>query len=307
MIISLLQINGLTKCYSRKQTPAIDSVNFEVRNGEAVGFVGLNGAGKTTTISISVGVALPSSGTVIVDGHDIVREKAEASKTIGWVPEFPNYEPNAKAISLMKYFAGFYGMSKTATEEKSKELLAGLSLSGFEKRKFRTYSQGMKKRFSLALAMLPDPQNYLFDEILNGLDPEGIHYFRGLMVELKKQNKAVLLSSHILTEVENLADKVVFIRKGKVVKIATRDELTSYGGRVLKITIQNIDEGAIRSYLQSLGDVQVSGKTVMLSNFAEDPSVINSGLVAKRYLVGEFSLQKTSLEEYFFKLVADTR
>jgi ABC-2 type transport system ATP-binding protein len=202
----------------------------------------------------------------------------------------------------MRYFAGFYGIDKKEADTKSKELLKALGLAGFERRKFRTYSQGMKKRFSLAASLLPDPQNYLFDEILNGLDPEGIHYFRGLIVELKKRNKAVLLSSHILTEVEALADRVVFIHKGNVVKIATREELASYGAKILKVTIQNLDDNAV-GYMESLGDVRVSGKTIVLSNFTEDPSVINSGLVAKGFLVSEFSLQKTSLEEYFFKLV----
>src|SRR5712692_10177283 len=91
----LLEIKNATKTFSSKQGPAISSVSFNVGNGEVVGFVGLNGAGKTTTIRIAVGVSLPTAGTVVVDGHDIMAEKPEASKTIGWVPEIPNFEPNA--------------------------------------------------------------------------------------------------------------------------------------------------------------------------------------------------------------------
>ncbi|MGI0086003.1 MAG: ABC transporter ATP-binding protein, partial [Nitrososphaerales archaeon] len=212
---SLIEAKNLTKVYSKRQGPAIQSVNFDVQNGEIVGFVGLNGAGKTTSIRVASGVSLPTSGTVLMDGHDIMTDKVAASKTLGWVPELPNYEMNAKAKDLMLYFAGFYGIDKEVARKRAQGLFDALSLGGFEKRKLRTYSQGMKKRFSLASAMLPDPQNYLFDEILNGLDPEGVQFMRNLMVDLKKRNKAVLLSSHILTEIENISDRVVFIHKGK--------------------------------------------------------------------------------------------
>ena len=234
----MFEIKAATKVFSAKQGPAISSVSFDVRNGEIVGFVGLNGAGKTTTIRIAVGVSLPTSGTVVIDGRDITREKPEASKSIGWVPEIPNFEPNAKAWKLMRYLAGFYGIDRKEATKESKDLLASVGLSGFENRKFRTYSQGMKKRFSLAVSMLSNPQNFLFDEVLNGLDPEGIQFFRQLMMGQKKVNKAILLSSHILTEVENLADRVVFIHKGKVVKTATRDELASYAAKGTTLRIQ---------------------------------------------------------------------
>src|SRR5207247_10147319 len=142
-----------------------------VKKGDVVGFVCLNDARKTTTIRNVVGVSPPTSGTELIDGHDITNEKAEASKSIGWVPETPNFEPNTKALTLMRYLAGFYGIDRTEARSRSKDLLASVGLSGFENRKIRTYSQGMKKRFSLAVSLLSDPQNFLFDEVLNGLDP----------------------------------------------------------------------------------------------------------------------------------------
>jgi ABC-2 type transport system ATP-binding protein len=304
----MIRIAGLTKYYGGIRAnggPAIDSVSFDVNDGEIVGFVGLNGAGKTTTIRISTGVALPSSGSVSIDGHDIVQAKAEASKYLGWVPEFPNYEQNAKASSLMMYFAGFRGLSKVEAEAKTSELLQRVGLQGFEKKKLRTYSQGMKKRFSLALALLPNPKNYFFDEILNGLDPQGIHYMRLLMVDLKKRGSAVLLSSHILSEIENISDRVVFIHKGKVIKIVTRDELSAIesSGAVLRIVIQNLGEGAI-AYLRTRGSVTVADQnTIFLSGFTVDPTEISTELIRQGSLVREFSIQKSSLEDYFFKLV----
>jgi ABC-2 type transport system ATP-binding protein len=305
----LIRVESLTKYYARgkNNAPAIDSVSLDVNDGEIVGFVGLNGAGKTTTIRIACGVTLPSSGSVKVDGHDIVSEKPEASKTVGWVPEFPNFDQNAKARSLMLYFAGFRGIREEEAERRTKELFEQLNLIGFENKKLRSYSQGMKKRFSLAAALLPDPRNLLFDEILNGLDPEGIHYIRTLMVDLKKRGKAVLLSSHILSEIENISDRVAFIHKGKLVKIVTRDELSRIesGAGVLKIVIQNLNDDGL-GYLRTLGEVKIDGNNVWLSDFVADPAQVNSELIKRGFLVREFNIQKSNLEDYFFKLVGVT-
>ncbi len=302
----MIEVRSLTKVYSKSQGPAINSVNFDVANGEIVGFVGLNGAGKTTTIRIASGVLLPTSGTVLMDGHDIVSDKIAASKTVGWVPELPNFEPNAKAKDLLLYFAGFYGIQQGEAEKRVAELFRKLSLDGFETRKFRTYSQGMKKRFSLAASMLNDPQNYLLDEILSGIDIEGVQFMRNLMVDLKKTNKAVLLSSHILTEIQHISDRVVFIHKGKIIKVATREELSgiSQGAGVLKLVTSNMNDDAL-AYLKTMGDVRVEGNVIVLSNFQGDSSIVNAELVKRGVAVREFSLERSSLEEYFFKLLKD--
>src|SRR5579875_343879 len=302
--VFMLKIEALTKNYSRHGSTAIDRVSFDVNDGEIVGFVGLNGAGKTTTIRIGCGVTLPSAGSVAVDGHDIVKEKSEASKYIGWVPEFTNFEQNAKARDLMVYFAGYHGISKDEALKRTKDLFQRVNLSGFEKKKLRTYSQGMKKRFSLAAALLPDPKNYFFDEILNGLDPEGIRFIRSLMIDLKHRGKAVLLSSHILTEVEIISDRVVFIHKGKIIKIVTRDDLTKVGSAsgTLKIVIQNLNDDAL-GYLRTLGEVRIEGNTIWLSNFIIDPTQVSTELIKRGFLIREFNVERSNLEEYFFKLV----
>ncbi len=299
----MLKFEGLTKVFSRKQGPAIDSVSFEVANGEIVGFVGLNGAGKTTTIRIGAGVSLPTSGTASIDGHDVVDDKVEASKRVGWVPEIPNFEPNASAISLMEYFAGFYGIPASESRTRSLRLLKSVGLSGAETRKLSMYSQGMKKRFSLAASQLSDPRNYLFDEVLNGLDPEGIHYFRQLMVELKAKGAAVLLSSHVLVEVESIADRVVFVHKGKIINSISRSDLSGKGGTVVKIVIRNIDSKAM-AYLKEFGDAKTVGDAVLLTTQA-DTALLNSNLVKLGYEVSEFAVQREGLEEYFLRLIGE--
>ena len=301
----MIRVDRLSKSYGRKQAPAISEVNFEVRDGEIVGFVGLNGAGKTTTIRVAVGVSLPTRGSVQIDGSDIVASKAQASSRIGWVPEIPNFEPNAKALSLMKYFCGFYDLPSSSAGARSKELLASVGLEGAEGKKFSAYSQGMKKRFSLAVSLISNPQNYLFDEILNGLDPAGIQYFRNTALQLRKEGRAILLSSHILAEVQAIADRVVFIHKGKVIKVASMAEVSSLGTSVIAITIQNLDDNAL-GFLRTMGEVSQDGQTVRLSASRAEAAEINSELMNRGYRVSQIVQEKAGLEESFFRLIKET-
>ena len=298
----MIRINKLSKSYGRKQPFAISDVDFEVKDGEVLGFVGLNGAGKTTTIRIAVGVSLPTNGSVQIDGNDIVSSKARASSRLGWVPEIPNFEPNAKALNLMKYFCGFYDIPSSSATARSRELLASVGLQGAEGKKFSAYSQGMKKRFSLAVSLLPNPQNYLFDEILNGLDPAGIQYFRNTVMQLRKEGRAILLSSHILAEVQAMADRVVFIHKGKVIKVATMSEVSSMGTSVMVIVVENLDDGALQ-YLRTIGEVSVEGQTVRLASSRAEASEVNAELIRRGYKVSQVLQEGAGLEEGFFKLI----
>lgn len=221
----MIEVKNLTKIFNRNSRPAVNEASFTVKDGEIMGFAGLNGAGKTTTIRVGTGIIYPSSGTVLIDGNDIVSQKVDASRNIGWVPELPNFEPNAKPLTLMRYYGGFYGQSADQATKRGRELLEAVSLDESMNEKLRNYSQGMKKRFSLAAAMLNDPKNYFFDETLNGLDPEGIRFMRKLMVELRTKGKAVLLSSHILNELENVADRIAIIHKGRILEVMDKAKI----------------------------------------------------------------------------------
>ncbi|MDA4123099.1 MAG: ABC transporter ATP-binding protein [Thaumarchaeota archaeon] len=304
----MIEVANLTKRYGgRNGVSALDDVTFLVNDGEIVGFVGLNGAGKTTTIRIASGVALPSSGKVTIDGHDIVRHKREASESVGWVPEFPNYEQNSRAKSLLLYFAGFHQIESGVAERRASELFQKLELSGHERKKLAAYSQGMKKRFSLALALLPDPKNLLFDEVLNGLDPQGIQFIRSLLMDLRKKGKSVLLSSHILSEIEAMSDRIVFINRGKIIKIVTKDELAAIerSKSVLRMVVPNLSDVGL-GYLRTLGSVSIESGSVTLSGFEGDPSAVSAELVRRGFLLREFSSEKSSLEEYFLRLIAES-
>jgi ABC-2 type transport system ATP-binding protein len=160
----------------------------------------------------------------------------------------------------------------------------------------------MKKRFSLASAMIADPPNLLLDEILNGLDPAGIAFVRGWVTDLRRQGKAVLLSSHLLTELQALADRVTFVHRGRILRTVDRAALAAAGGTRFRITIDNLDETAQR-FLAGLGSVQVDGTTVVLSEPPMDLPTLNAELVRRGYRVSALGLEPQSLESYFLQLI----
>ncbi len=301
-----MHIKTLTKFFPGVKTAAVDSLNLEVNDGEIVGFAGLNGAGKTTAIRICAGIIFPSSGTAEIDGHDIVSDKKRASCNIGWVPEFPNFEPNAKPIGLLNYYGRFYTINKKDLEDRIELLLKATGLAEHTGKKLKTYSQGIKKRFSLASALLSDPRNLLLDETLNGLDPEGIRYVKALILSMKKEGRAIFLSSHILSELENVADRIAIIKSGKVVGIVGRNELSHLGNRqTIRLTVGNPDSKLI-TILQSYGDVSRDGNDFSVTNLnadAEKANLANSELAKAGYVVSRFNVEGENFEDYFFRLV----
>ena len=298
----MLAVEGLTKRFPGRTQPAVEAVDLEVRDGEILGLVGLNGAGKTTTIRLAAGLALPTAGRVLVDGLDIVREKRRASERIAWVPELFPFDAAARALPLMVYLAGFHGMRKSEARVHCRELLVRLGLEGEEDRRIRDYSQGMKKRFSLACAMISDPTNLLLDEILNGLDPEGIAFVRNWALGSRRSGKAVLLSSHQLAELEAIADRVAFVHKGRLLRTIDRAELARAGTTSIRLVIRNLDAKAL-DYLQTVGDAQWNETTVWISRPTLEPHVVNAELVRRGYEVTECRVEATSLEAYFLELI----
>ena len=304
----MIKISGLTKQYNKKQTPAVNNLNLEINNGEIVGFAGLNGAGKTTTIRIIGGITFPTNGSVLINNHDIVKEKIEASKHIGWVPELPNFEPNAKSVQLIKYYAGFYGISSRDAENMAEKLLKKFNIWDARNKKLKYYSQGMKKRFSIVASLIGDPDNFLFDETLNGLDPEGVKSMRDFMLSLKKDNKAVFLSSHILSELENVADRIAIIKNGKLIKVIDRSDLGNMVTNKIKIKIKNPDDNII-NILNKFGRIEINGNTFTVNDTeikGNETYKINELLVKSGYNVLNITSEE-NFEDYFLGLMGENQ
>ncbi len=302
----MIVADQLTKRFPGRPTPAVDDIDLEVRDGEILGLVGLNGAGKTTTIRIAAGISLPTSGKVLVDDLDIVREKRAASRHLAWVPELFPFDATARALPLLVYYAGFYGIPRGEARSRARELLARVGLQEEERGRLRHFSQGMRKRFSLASAMLVDPQNLLLDEILNGLDPQGIAFVRSWVLEARRQRKAVLLSSHQLAELEALADRVAFVHRGRLLRTVDRAELARAGTPTLRIVIPNIDAAAL-AYLATLGDTHAEGPVAWVARPKIESHEVVAELVRRGFHVAECHRETTSLETYFLELIGEAR
>jgi ABC-2 type transport system ATP-binding protein len=298
----MLTIRGLKKVFRGKSLPAVADLDLELRPGEILGLVGLNGAGKTTTIRMAAGLVTPTAGNVSVNGLDLVTQKAEASRYIGLVPEFPSFEPGSRALNQLRYYAGFYGIRGNAARERCTELLRQVGLPDLGRVRLRTFSQGMKKRFSLAASLLGDPEFLLFDEILSGLDPEGVLLTRNLMVDLRSRHRGILLSSHILSEVQQVADRVAIMHEGRLVKTLKRDDAQSAGGLTLRLTISNLDDAGVE-LLRTFGDVRREGNTVWVSRLKVDPGEVNAELVRRNYRVESLGYESQNLEQAFFDAV----
>jgi ABC-2 type transport system ATP-binding protein len=295
----MIVVERISKRFGSRKV--LDNVSFDVKDGEIAGFVGLNGAGKTTTIRILAGVLTPNSGDVLIDDISIVKEKEKASMHVGWVPELPLFDPNAKALDYFVFIAGYYGISKSDALSLGKRLFEEVGLAGREKDKLRNYSQGMKRRFLLAVSLISDPKNFLFDEVLNGLDPEGIQFFRDMALKLKKEGKSVLFSSHILSEVESIADKVIFIHQGKILRIMEMNEIRKIvKSNDLKIILGKVDDNVL-SIAKSFGKPELNGNTLIIHDFNGELSELSSKL--SPYEVLEVSRLKNSLEDVFFKII----
>ena len=218
-----LAFDRLTKEYGAKI--AVDRVSAALGPG-VHGLLGANGAGKTTLMRMACGVLRPTSGEVRFDGQPIERMGGEYRALLGYLPQDFGYYPEFTALDFMEYMAALKGIARHAARERSLELLAAVGLSGEERRRIRTFSGGMKQRLGIAQAVLNDPAVLVLDEPTAGLDPKERVRFRNLIASFA-QDKVVLLSTHIVSDVESIADRILVMRAGAVVMEGDPSELVA--------------------------------------------------------------------------------
>ena len=214
-----LCIDRLTKQYENKI--AVDRVSLQLTNG-VYGLLGANGAGKTTFMRMLCGILKPTSGTVTFDGMDVSSEEYRAE--LGYLPQDFGYYPDFNGMDFLLYMASLKGLTKTEAKRKSKKLLELVSLSDVAKKKIATYSGGMKQRLGIAQALLNDPKIITLDEPTAGLDPKERVRFRNLIKELGTES-IVLLSTHIVSDIEHIADTVLMMKAGQIVFNGSADEI----------------------------------------------------------------------------------
>ena len=225
MAATLLELKEVQKDYHIRQYGrvirtynALNKLSFKVKKGQIFGFLGPNGAGKTTTIKCITGILRCDKGTIFIDGKNIENNDFENKNKIGFLPEQIGLYGSLNAEQTLEFYGGFYNLSNEVIEERGTKLLEILGLSKSLTKTIREYSLGMRKRLALATALLHEPEILILDEPTSGLDPRGVKALRTLLLDLNKQGLTILLSSHILSEVQELCTDVGIINNGRMIR-----------------------------------------------------------------------------------------
>lgn len=290
----MIQIENLTKSYGRMT--AVDHVSFVARPGSVTGFLGPNGAGKSTAMRMMTGLTTPSSGRALILGR-AYRELPNPGRHVGVMLDASAQHPGRTGREVLGLTALQLGMS-AATVDASLELVG---LTGKEaKRRVRDYSLGMRQRLGIAGALIGDPQVLILDEPANGLDPQGIHWMRSLLRGFADQGGTVLLSSHLLNEVQIIADDLVMIGRGRIVAQGSKHELlTTQGSRVA-----STDDAALAAALSAAG-ITVQRDGDLLAAAAPTELIGRIALQTGVVLTHLGTAGAQGLEEMFLQLTAD--
>lgn len=228
----VIEVEQLVVEYGRgaKRTRAVDGLSFYVHPGECVGFVGANGAGKSSTMKAMMGFLFPASGSVRIFG--LAPGLAESRQRIGYLPEVALYYPFMKARELLELYGGLQGIPRARMKTRIAEVLERVGLGGRGETLLRNFSKGMQQRLGIAQALIAEPELMIFDELSSGLDPIGRHDLRDVLLELKRAGRTIFFSSHELSEVEALCDRVVIIHRGRLVRDSGLADLKRESGSV---------------------------------------------------------------------------
>jgi ABC-2 type transport system ATP-binding protein len=303
-----VEVSNLTKRYG--SLVAVDDLDLEVKLHTIHGFLGPNGAGKTTTIKILIGLLKPDSGLVKVLGQELDWDKPSLRTKVGYMPELPKLPKYLKGLELLDVYGRMCGMSKEKRESQTRELL---NLVGLEERgndRVGTYSKGMQQRLGLAQALLNQPELVILDEPSLGLDPVGMVEVRDIIKELAKTDTTVFLSSHLLSEVEQVCSHVTVIDKGVALASGTIEEISSKLKAPLEIEAEvgNLSEAVIGNLkkLSFVKDVLEDGKRlrIKLDTRKDVRSEVSQAISSGGGIILAINLKGGSLEDIFLNLLA---
>lgn len=295
----ILKVESLEKYYGNFH--ALKGVDMEVKQGEIFGLLGPNGAGKTTMLRMLVGLIRPNSGSVTYFGNLDLKNLNEVLPRIGCIIEEPKFYPYLSGLTNLKVAAKYFHNQIPNT--RIAEMIELVGLTGRENDRVSTYSQGMRQRLGIAQAMLNDPDLIFLDEPTNGLDPKGIIELRELIIRLKEEfGKTVIISSHILSEIEEMADSMAIINKGVCVSQGSVSELLSKN--TVTVSVETDDQEAAFAALIALGYTPKKEQNTLVfpSELDDIPKVVEKLMNTGRKI---FRLDhKRKLEDYFLKLTA---
>ena len=292
---SVIRTKGLTKRYGRRLV--VDALDLDIVEGDRFGFLGPNGSGKSTTLRMLLGLVFPTAGSAELLGAPLPRGCKGVLPQVGSLIEGPAYYPHMSGRANLRLFdAAGPGGPRRTRRERVETALHRVRMGRVDERPVRAYSLGMKQRLGLAGALLREPRLLVLDEPTNGLDPQGVHEVRELLAELNREGTTVVLSSHLLSEVEALCSSVAIINAGRMVVSGSVDELRSQTGDVHVRTPD--PDMAVRL----LGEKVLRRDADQLTIASDDPAGLNASLVSAGVRVTELVAQRRSLEEVFLDL-----
>ena len=294
----MIEARGLTKRYG--ETVAVDNLSFSVAPGKITGFLGPNGAGKTTTMRLILGLDRPTSGTVTVDGRPFT-QVTQPMRQVGALLDAKALHGGRSAYNHLLCLA----QSNDLPTSRVKEVLALVGLSDVAKRRAGGFSLGMGQRLGIAAALLGDPKILMFDEPVNGLDPEGILWIRNLMKALAAEGRTVFVSSHLMSEMENTADHLLVIGRGKLIADCTVDEFISANSQ-LTVRVRTPQPDQLAKLAATVGGTvtEPGDGSIVISGL--EPSQVGDLAYENSVRLHELAPLHASLEQAFMELTASS-
>ena len=306
----MIRIENLTKNYG--DVKAVQSISFSLSDGEIVGFLGANGAGKSTTLKMMTGYLAPTSGNVFVNDQNIIDDCIDIQKQIGYLPELNPLYFEMKVHEYLKFHAEIRDIQDVDFNESLKRVVNECGLQGVVHRTVGNCSKGYKQRIGLAAALIHDPKILILDEPVTGLDPNQIVEIRSLIKKLGKE-KLVLMSSHILQEIQATVDRIIIIDKGRIVADGTSEELISDSKGITKLRLEILEgnENDIKNMEATIPSLKVIGinkqkESIMINieyqNSSDPRKDLFQYAIDNNWIITEMSLHKRNLEDLFRNL-----
>ena len=245
----MIELRGISKTYAKSAVKAVEDLSLTVKDGEIFGFLSPNGAGKTTTIKMLTGVLRPDSGSASVDGIDIAADPLEAKRRIGYVTDNPELFARLKAAEYLNFVGDVYGVDSGTRRARVAEYAGLFGIRDALGGSIGSFSHGMKQKLIITASLLPDPQNWVLDEPMVGLDPKAAFALKEVMRTRASAGKTVFFSTHVMEVAERLCDRLAIISKGRIVFVGTLAELKSSRGA----------DGSLESLFLELVDDQGAG------------------------------------------------
>ena len=297
-----IETEGLTKRYG--SITAVDNLSLQVPDAGVFGLLGSNGSGKTTSMGMLIGLIRPTAGSIRLFGNSVEGVHPDSLRRIGAIVEEPNFYPYLSGRDNLRYFQGIAGGGALGEVD---HLLEMVGLSDRANSKVSTYSLGMKQRLGIAYTLLGDPDMLLLDEPTNGLDPAGMAEVRDLIRQLGGSGRAVLLSSHVLHEVEQVCDSLAILSNGKLIAQGNVADLlhSSARERVRIRTTDNVRAIEVLSALEWVEDVISDDNSILVTAPGDRASELSAALSESEIYVTEMAVPRMSLEQYFLEVTGD--